>query len=319
MILAYHGLCGSRESSFGSLHVRAERFDATLRAVSAVATFVRLADLLQRHRSGRRTRGLAAITFDDAYASVATEAAPIIDAHDVPATVFVIADAAGSGAPFWWDRIDAVFEAASPERWRSFESECGLPDVYREGQPPSMGRLRPFRQWMLATHLGRWPAELDEPLGRLEMELQCQPGQRPLTFDELDVLGRNPLVDFGVHTVSHPVLPLLPDDEIVGEVREAFDVLRARYDRTIPVLSIPFGLYDQRVVELAAGAGMHASLTLGAQLLHDGAPRSLLPRFCMTPAHRPWKAALYAMGCWRGIRPRARAVLPCPDLPSPTS
>jgi peptidoglycan/xylan/chitin deacetylase (PgdA/CDA1 family) len=301
------------------MHVARDRFARTIHAVGAVATFVSLRELVERHLSGKGTRGLVAVTFDDAYASVIEDAWPVMQALAVPITLFVVTDAARTGAPFWWDRVDELCARTDPHRWRSFEDECGLPEAFRAGQPAAMGPLRPLRQWILATHRGRWPLALEEPLRRLEVESDYRPSQRPLRFDELDAVMWSPLVDVGVHTVSHAVLPLLPDDEIRREMRAGLDALRERYPRTFPVLAPPFGLYDPRTVSVAKEEGLTACLSLEATGLDDGARSSMIPRFCMSARHQPWKAVFYTLGWWGSGRLRSPGARRYPDLPSATT
>jgi peptidoglycan/xylan/chitin deacetylase (PgdA/CDA1 family) len=316
MVLAYHGVRRGSESAAGTMHVSRANFDATTHAIGRVATYVPLRELVARHHAGRSTRGLVSVTFDDAYGSVFAEAWPTIVDQDVPVTVFVVLRGTEEGKPFWWDRMDEAFALASAARWRSFENECGLPDVYRSGQPASMGPLRPFRQWILAAHRGRWPASLDGALNRLEGELGSRPTQCPISFEELDWLAAHPLLDIGPHTVSHPVLPLLPDDEIRKEIRESFEALRSRYPRTVAVLSFPFGLYDERTTRIAREEGIDSCLTLEPRLLDDGSPDMIIPRIGISAHHQPWKTVLCALGCWRSARPRRRQARSYPDLPS---
>jgi peptidoglycan/xylan/chitin deacetylase (PgdA/CDA1 family) len=124
------------------------------------------------------------------------------------------------------------------------------------------------------------------------------------------------LVDIGPHTVSHPVLPLLPDEEVRSEIRTSFDTLQSRYPNTLRVLTPPFGLYDERTIRLGIEEGMHGCMTLEPTLLDDMAPGDTMPRIGMTGRHRPLQAALFALGWWRGVRPNRLADHHYPELPS---
>jgi glycosyltransferase involved in cell wall biosynthesis/peptidoglycan/xylan/chitin deacetylase (PgdA/CDA1 family) len=298
------------------MHVPAERFVAVVRALRRVATLVPLRELVSLHLSGKRTRGLVSITFDDGYASVLSELGEMLRREAIPVTVFVVRDAAEHGTPFWWDRIDAVHAAAGVGRWREFEAACGMPEWFRDFHPADAGPLRPLRQWILAAHRGKWPQALEAPLAALEAETGAQPLQRPMTFTELDALVRCPGVEVAVHTASHAVLPLLGDDEVRQELRRGMTALRSRYDSTVPVLAAPFGLYDARTIRIAEEEGIEACLTLEAATLDDRAPSNLIPRFNLTAGHQPWKPVLYASGFYRGARRRPGDPLPYPELPS---
>src|SRR5262245_35919403 len=117
-----------------------------------VGTLVPLTDLVRRHREGRSTAGLIAITLDDAYAALQQGFQQAIVRDTIPVTLFVVAQAASNGAAYWWDRVDDLFPRVDAGRWMAFEKACGLPDEYRRGQPPEYGPLRPLRQWLLARY-----------------------------------------------------------------------------------------------------------------------------------------------------------------------
>ena len=157
-----------------------------------------------------------------------------------------------------------------------------MPDAYRRGQPVEFGPLRPLRQWLLAVHQGRWPEALEPALAALESEAGFRTVQRAMTFEELGRLAVGNEVDFGVHTVSHPVLPLLGDDELAAEIRNCHAELRERLPRVLPVLAIPFGLFDARTARLARQAGMEASLSLGSNSLAHPLPDEVLPRLSVS-------------------------------------
>lgn len=284
-----------------------------------VARIVPLAELVEAHSRGRPTGGAVAITFDDAYASL-VKADEFLRAARVPVTVFVTNHAAGTGAQFWWDRIDDLFPLVSPDRWAQFESDVGLPEAYRRNQPREFGPLRPLRQWILAEHLGRSWETLDAALHGLETETGKRSVHRSMSFDELEQFGKNPLVDFGVHTLTHPVLPLLSPDQFQAEVGGSWDQLHARLPRVLPCLAIPFGLFDKRTAVLARNAGMTSCLSLAARTWGGYPATDALPRFALTNRESAWKLVLRVTGlAERLLAWRMAGGAGYPDLPSPAT
>jgi peptidoglycan/xylan/chitin deacetylase (PgdA/CDA1 family) len=305
--------------SEGLVNVPLERFMSLSRWIKAGAAVVPLAELLEEHRAGRSTGGAVALTFDDAYASL-LDSLPFFRAERLPLTIFVTTEAAARGGRFWWDRTDDLFSRVSAERWATFEREIGVPVEYHEGQPAEFGPLRPLRQWILAAFKGRWPAELESALTALESEVQFQTSQRSMTFAELATMSREPLVDFGVHTVSHPVLPLLDPAEFHVEVAGAHEILKRELPRVQPILAIPFGLFDQFTASRAVESGMSASLTLAGRTLENVAPQQGLPRFCLTTREPGYKLWLRITGAAEKLLgQRMEGGMAYPALPSPTS
>jgi len=84
VVLTYHSVGDPRE--YGN--VSAERFRTDLAYLRANFEVVDLADLVEEAADRRR----AAVTFDDGTRSVYADALPLLRAHDVPATVFVVSE-----------------------------------------------------------------------------------------------------------------------------------------------------------------------------------------------------------------------------------
>lgn len=316
-VLCFHGITSRLLPGENLAHMPLAAFQSFIDAAQQMGEIVPLAELVRRHRDGRGTSGLIAITADDAYASLLDAAADYLARAAIPLTVFVVTQPAlGGGVPYWWDRVDDLFPRVAPARWRAFEDACGLSDDYRRGQPISYGPLRPFRQWMLATHRGRWSPELESHLLGLEREVAAPPTvQRSMTLDELARFAAIPGVDVGVHTLSHPVLPLLSDHELREEISAGYQILREHFPNAVPILALPFGLFDSRTLAAARELGMLASLTLTGTTLKRYRGRDDLPRFCLCRHDRPTKLLARLTGFFE----RRTATRGYPALPSATT
>jgi peptidoglycan/xylan/chitin deacetylase (PgdA/CDA1 family) len=315
VVTCYHALSGPASPSAATTSVSAALFSETLDSLTALCRVVPLGELIARHRAGRSIRDLAAITFDDAYRSVADLALPVLKARGLPATLFVVADAASSGEPFWWDRVEDASVRAGPEAWRAFETACGAPPAWPSGA--DRPAFTPMRQWVLGTHRGRWPAELAGPLASLEAQAGGRTAQRPMTWVELADIMRDPLFTIGVHTRTHPVLPLLSQDELADEVAGAFRTLCDRLGLVLPVLAIPYGLYDRPTAQGARALGMEACLSISARVVRGGG-EDPIPRFCMLTNRRGVRWRLQVSGMYDRIRALlGRGEPDPPPLPPP--
>jgi peptidoglycan/xylan/chitin deacetylase (PgdA/CDA1 family) len=319
-ILSLHSVTTRELPADGTAHVSLASFRSIVGAVRRVGELVTLGELVRRHQQGRSTRGLIALTFDDAYAALGSEFRDFVSQAGVPLAVFAVTAAAETGAAYWWDRVDDAFSRVTPRRWREFETACGLPEAYRRGQPREHGPLRPLRQWVLAAHRGRWPPHLEPALAALERAAGACTRHRSMTYAELAALAAVPGVEVGVHTVSHPVLPLLDDAELAREIADAHHALRERLPAVLPMLALPFGLYDERTLRAARAAGMTATFTVAGAPLHGQPLPHALPRYCLTRSDSPARLVLRLLG-WpdRLRRLFGHAPAPYPDLPSPTT
>ena len=118
-----------------------------------------------------------------------------------------------------------------------------------------------------------------------------------MTGAELATLTAGGHFDAAVHTVTHRVLPLLSDAEVLREVTECHEWLREAVGASLPYLAIPYGLRDGRTLALARRAGMDAVLRIAPRNVGPGTIEQGLPRFSMSENRRGWKlrAALLGM------------------------
>jgi peptidoglycan/xylan/chitin deacetylase (PgdA/CDA1 family) len=288
-----------------------ERIVATLRALGDV---IPLHELLALHHSGAATAGFFALTFDDAYAGIEGSLGWLSESG-IPATVFVVSSASEHGGRFWWDRIDELHPRCSPERWRRFEDECGLPDPFRKEQSASLGLFGPLRQWLLSEHNGRWPTVLEPHLQALEEELGHSALHRAMDMEELARCAALPGIEFGIHTVTHPVLPLLSSEELAVEIRSCHAWLSESFSNVVPILAIPFGLFDRRTLDVAANNGISNCLSVQGALLVRGTLRAI-PRVLVRRDEKRWKLALRTAGLRRQWRSPSNDY---PSLPSATT
>ncbi len=317
-ILCFHGVEASTPGNPTSAHVSLAQFRNTLAMAASVAEAVSLRALIARHAAGRSTAGLFAVTFDDAYASLASDGVrEIITNGGVPATIFVVSGASATGARFWWDRVEMLHPLVPPDEWAHFERTIGLTDIYRTPASRPFGALRPLRQWVLHKHAGRWPLAAEEALAALEHAVSAPPSQRPMTFDEIDLLMSAGPIDIGVHTVTHPVLPLLADEEVREEVRSSHAALRARWPSTLPWLAAPFGLYDDRTSALSREAGLDGILNLHPRTLISASALHGLPRTNVMEGAATWKLGLRMGGLGRVIARMRGDDIRFPDPPAP--
>ena len=96
-----------------------------------------------------------------------------------------------------------------------------------------------------------------------------------MTFDELRGLADRG-VEVGSHTVSHPHLTELPDEELDRELRDSRAELEDELSRPCRFLAYPYGDDDPRVHEAARRAGYDAAFALPGPV--NGFDRYAVPR-----------------------------------------
>ena len=112
-------------------------------------------------------------------------------------------------------------------------------------------------------------------------------GLTTMTWDELRALAGDGIA-IGSHTVSHPHLPRLADDELARELRDSKARVEEEMGRPCPTLAYPYGDHDARVRAAARAAGYERAYALKAR---PGDPWES-PRVDLYRRDTPLRAAL---------------------------
>ena len=104
----YHQVCDRKDDPW-ELAVHPDHFDAQLDYLKRhfnVVPISELAEGIAQHK----LKKTVAITFDDGFKDNYTNAAPLLDWHNLPATFYVATSALGQEYVYWWDALqDVIF------------------------------------------------------------------------------------------------------------------------------------------------------------------------------------------------------------------
>lgn len=271
LILCYHNVVPSEDSRIGEpgLHLPSERFERQMRWLADHYAVVRLGEFVDRMTTGASLRSVAAITFDDAYAGVFEHAAPILHAHGLPATVFVVAQAVGRRTGFWWDQ-HGITDSATPsrrDRWLNELRGDGAAIMACEAALP--GRDFP------ASH---WPADWNAIQSWMDRG-----------------------IDIGGHSATHRALPTLSDAELEFEVVASRSIVHRATGIWPEFFAYPYGRHDARVRAMVQSAGYRGSFTLDA-----GLNRARVDPWCLRRINVPATISDAAFEAWTAGLRRSR-------------
>jgi peptidoglycan/xylan/chitin deacetylase (PgdA/CDA1 family) len=283
VVLVYHRVVAGQRDPF-ELCVTPDRFAEHLDRVRTQAAVVALEDLLTPAPGPR-----VAITIDDGYADVLTDALPVLEATDTPATVFVSTDTLEDGRVFWWDRLAALVYRAPMTRSGREIDVGGTPIRLR------LWHRRSRFETIAALHRALQelpPATIDAHLDELEREIGdgtativgTDSGYRiapRLDADGVRALAASPYIEIGAHTRTHPWLASLSTDEQRAEIEAGRDGLRAALGTVATTFAYPYGRaasYDDTTPSLVADAGFESAWTTERGPIGEHADRFQLPR-----------------------------------------
>jgi peptidoglycan/xylan/chitin deacetylase (PgdA/CDA1 family) len=194
------------------------------------------------------------LTFDDAYASFAEVAWPILRAHGHAAALFVPTAYPDRDEPrFWWDRLEQAFaRAGGPAPLALSFGSFALSTPAERARTHAAVKARvkdaPHDEALALTDdvcaaLGA-PREPHEVLG----------------WDALRALAREGVV-LGAHSRTHPRLDRVSRARARAEIRESLRELAREVPEQPRVFAYPDGRFDDELVELARAEGVELAFT----------------------------------------------------------
>ena len=314
LVLLYHRVTSLR-SDPQWLCVASSLFAEHLQIVRQHYTPMRLEQLDRLGQQAALPRPGVVITFDDGYPDNLYEAKPLLERHDMPATVFVATAGLEGKREFWWDELEALVlePAILPEalsitigaRTCSWCASGGESSAAPEHGPSKLWtvadtydptpRHRLYRELVGLLHgldgAGR-EAKLDELASWAGMTRGVRASHRPMRPEEVVALAQGGLVEIGAHTVHHLVLSALPASSQAEEIETSKRTLEDIAGTSIQSFSYPFGTphdYTSETVRLVKSAGFCRACSNFSGFVTARTPVFELPRVVV----RNWNGAAF--------------------------
>ncbi len=173
--------------------------------------------------------GKVAITFDDAYQSVFTEALPVIESLNVPCTIFINGISL-SGKPFWRDKIRFLINNSLVNDFLKLHpSFCYTNNItslnfYKITKSPNVNSK--IIDSLLDKYLEKKQAPIDNIV---------------FCVNDINSIIKHPLISYGNHTYSHYVLSSLNGNQQETEIKRNHELLTKCDVKLSKIFSVPFG------------------------------------------------------------------------------
>ena len=276
--------------------------------------FVSLRDLVRRLKLGQPLERSVAFTIDDGYFDQAEVAAPVFEEADCPVTIFLASGFVDRQFWFWWDQVQYIFEN-SPKR----ELEIDVAGVNRRYELKSRGaRIQGARQ-LSAQYQRTANGDTGAFISRLAMRAEVDvPTRAPIQFEPMSWEQARALekrgVDFGIHTVSHPRLAGLPDEQSNWEIAACWKRLQEELSDPLPVLCYPFGQqtdFGRREMKLVSQMHLLGAVTASSG---DFSDETQPIELCALPRYPAQNDMLRVLQCASGLERMKRWIRGAPKV-----
>lgn len=210
---------------------------------------VSLNDWINRRERGEQLPDKAcAITFDDGWYDNYEYAYPILKAHQLPATLFAVADKVNTSYRFWPNIVLGLIAMQTVKRLSKhpmFEGAAKLAaqDYSREAAAACISDLKQFSE-----------DEIFEALESINWKKAFKKEKPALMgWKELADMQESELVTIGSHTSNHRRLDMgLSDDLLSEEIVDSRYKLQEAMSARIDLFCFPNGNYDHRTLDLVS-------------------------------------------------------------------
>lgn len=225
---------------------------------------------------GPSARPLVAVTFDDGYWDNFELAAPVMEEFGLRGTFFVTTDFVTTGEPQWYDRAAMAWQELNGKGREGLLGMLTSRVRLKKGEPE-------IRAWMQGLKQEAPSARL-ELVARSEAMLAARPDYslyRPMGTSQVRALHERGH-EIGSHTVSHPILTQLNDEELSRELRHSAEKLGEWTGDKTTGFCYPDGAFNQREEQAVREAGYEYAVSVDSGLNLPGARLTSLARLPVT-------------------------------------
>lgn len=267
IILTYHRIGTDQEPDPACLSVSQAHFTEQLAVLEATCTIVPLEQI------STAKKRVVAITFDDGYADILHRAAPLLAAHQMPATVFVTTGFMDSQREAWWDLLAQALLSHHPvpavlqAEVATFSND--LPTATQVQRCLAYQRLSSNLVTLSAAEIAVIIASVSQWAGRT---LEYRESHRFLTRAELVKLASIPGISIGSHGVTHVSLARQSGRIQDAELTQSKSILSEIIKNPVETFAYPFGspaAVERSTITRAKLTGYQLAVTTNPGQVHS--------------------------------------------------
>lgn len=244
-IFLFHGVIGKQRHqlrNYTRKHLPVDEFDRIIGRLRVLGTPVSMDQVLENCESGKAFPKRAfAVTFDDGFENNFSVARPVLERHNVPATVYVTSGFVDENGMSWIDRIELAFEIIESGEitlpWSP--QSCKFYDV--SSKISILDDIRLHVKSDPCIDADEFVRDIFSRLGLNEIRCSNDPLDLKMTWSQVRAWCA-PGYTVGGHSHSHAILSHLEPARLDAEIDQSLDFLRERAGIVSPHYSYPEGM-----------------------------------------------------------------------------
>jgi peptidoglycan/xylan/chitin deacetylase (PgdA/CDA1 family) len=298
IILMYHQVC-ERRSDPWELSVHPKHFYDQLEYLKKNFHVVPISDMAG-DIANHRTKKMVAITFDDGFKDNYTNAAPLLDWHELPAAFYVATTAVEQEHIYWWEDLQDLFFNSDelPERFDIMIGDDRVEFTFGNDRTLNSRLINQMRSWnyhlpisneRIALYMLLWhhiKALNYSSQNKIMSQIRDWSGHKCRHIDEattmsvgdMQTLSGNPLFSIGAHTVHHPLLSRQNAEDQAFEVKESKRQIETWLGKPVDGFAYPYGNFNAVTQTLLKESGFRYAVSTESKPVTDQDDPFALPR-----------------------------------------
>jgi peptidoglycan/xylan/chitin deacetylase (PgdA/CDA1 family) len=251
-ILMYHRV-GPKNDTWSLESLDPQTFQKQIEYFSRNFELISLDELVRCIRQKKSLpKKAVAITFDDGYRDNYLHAYPIIKKYNIPTTIFLTTGHIGTNKLFWWDKVSYIVKhtrvnklnlgkfgnyLVSSDREKSLTNNEITEKLKKVSEDQKQFLLEKL---IIASNVLNIPPEVGEDL--------------ILSWDDVKEM-MNGGIDFGAHSVNHPILTNMPLEQAKWEIAQSVKSIEEKLGKKVNGFSYPNGDYNSAISKFIQDRG----------------------------------------------------------------
>jgi len=223
------------------------------------------------------------ITFDDGYKSMFTTVFPLVKKKQIPITIFLSVEPLVTGHPLFVDALTFAFENTLGEKLDL--TSFGLQQYSLDIESERLKAISDIDQYGKRTCNESKEQIIASVFSALKIDRDdSRLKNLMLNWNEVKEMHKYG-VTFGAHTVSHPNLTNISEEEARTELSESKKIIEKNLGENVDFFAYPYGSrdsYNLRIRNMVEESGFTAACTLNSGVNKAGEDNFLLKRTNIT-------------------------------------
>ena len=218
-------------------------------------TFQTISEYLS-HKNDHSKR--IAITFDDGYKSVFTKAFPFLKENNIPATVFLTTGAIDNNDLIWTDKLNLL---------KNIDRSAKLTINNKTYTADQLKKTKTLEE--IKSYFKSLPnADKDEEINTLlsQSSTNCNSiaqDDKMLSWEDIASMDKEE-IEFGTHTVTHPILTKIEKSEAEKEIVDSKKRIESMLKKPVTTFCYPNGQaqdFDENIINIVKNNGFRCAVT----------------------------------------------------------